>query len=101
MPILEAVRCCLHEEGGRVAGEAQMKWAAWLRLIFRRNPARQPSLTTCPTCGQEMTLVERTTMTGNDMRSYRCDQCKREHIVNFGPALWQILHDAREREKDA
>jgi hypothetical protein len=48
-----------------------------------------------------MTLVERTTMTGNDMRSYRCDQCKREHIVNFGPALWQILHDAREREKDA
>ena len=45
--------------------------------------------------------VERTTMTGNDMRSYRCDHCKQEHIVNFGPALWQILHDAREREKDA
>ena len=37
-------------------------------------------------------------MTGNDMRTYRCEPCGRDEIVNFGPALWQILHDARDKD---
>ena len=47
-----------------------------------------------------MTLIERTTMTGDDMRTYRCERCRKEHIVNFGPALWKVLSDARERDNE-
>lgn len=39
-------------------------------------------------------------MTGSDMRTYRCDHCQEEHIVNFGPALWKVLHDARETDNE-
>jgi hypothetical protein len=59
--------------------------------------SQQQSLTTCSGCGTEMTL-EKTTMTGSDMRTYRCDVCQKEHIVDFGIALWQVLQDARERD---
>ena len=80
--------------------DSRMEWPSWLKLI-RRKPAAAASRTTCPTCGKEMTLVEKTTMTGSDMRTYRCDRCEKEHVVNFGPALWKVLHDARESEDDA
>jgi len=30
------------------------------------------------------------------MRTYRCDRCQDEHIVDYGIALWQALSDARE-----
>jgi hypothetical protein len=46
-----------------------------------------------------MDQIEKTTMTGSDMRTYRCEHCGGEHIVNFGPALWQILSDAREADE--
>ena len=59
--------------------------------------SQQQSLTTCSGCGKEMVLVEKTTMPGDDMRN-RCERCKKEHIVNFGPALWKVLHDARESD---
>jgi hypothetical protein len=42
-----------------------------------------------------MTLIERTTMTGDDIRTYRCEHCQQEHIVNFGTALWKVLSDPR------
>lgn len=74
-----------------------MKWPAWLRWRGRRQPA-PPSLTQCPACGAEMTLIDKSTMSGDDMRTYRCDHCQQEHIVNFGIALWKALSDARERE---
>jgi hypothetical protein len=32
-----------------------------------------------------MTLVEKTTFSGNDMRTYRCDHCREEHVVDYGP----------------
>lgn len=70
-----------------------MKWPSWLKLRSRR---KAPSLTDCPKCGKEMVLIDRTTMTGNDMRTYRCDDCHEEHIVNFGTALWKALSDARD-----
>ena len=56
------------------------------------------SLTTCPKCGDEMTRIDKSTMTGNDMRTYRCDRCGEERVVDFGPALWKVLSDAREAD---
>jgi predicted RNA-binding Zn-ribbon protein involved in translation (DUF1610 family) len=38
-------------------------------------PGSQPSPTDCPKCGKEMRLVERSSMSGDDMRTYRCDDC--------------------------
>jgi len=77
-----------------------MKLLAWLKLAYRRKPVAKASLTACPECGAEMARIDRTTMTGNDMRTYRCDHCPKEHVVNFGPALWKVLSDARESDLD-
>jgi transposase-like protein len=71
-----------------------MKWPPWLQPKSLRKPASEPSLTTCPKCSREMTLIEKFTMTGDDMRTYRCNHCREEHIVNFGAALWKIMSDA-------
>jgi hypothetical protein len=48
-----------------------------------------------------MILVERTTFSGSDMRTYRCERCQQEHIVNYGVALWKVLSDARKPDKGA
>jgi uncharacterized protein with PIN domain len=78
-----------------------MKWPSWLTPKSRRQPSApaEPSLTACPDCGREMDRIEKSTMTGYDMRTYRCEPCGKEHVVNFGPALWKILSDAREAEE--
>ena len=62
------------------------------------DPGSPALLSDCPTCGKEMRLVERSSMSGDDMRTYRRDDCQKEHIVNFGTALWKILSDARKGE---
>ena len=67
-----------------------MKLASW----FKRKPAAAASVTACPQCGREMILIDRSTMSGDDMRTYRCDRCKKEHIVDFGTATWKVLSDA-------
>jgi hypothetical protein len=46
-----------------------------------------------------MMLVERSTMSGDDMRTYRCDRCREEHVVDFGTAVWKALSDARQSDK--
>ena len=74
-----------------------MKLPSW----FKRKPAVRASLTACPTCGREMILIDRSTMSGDDMRTYRCDRCKKEHIVDFGTATWKVLSDARKSDNDA
>ena len=74
-----------------------MKLPSW----FKRKPAAQASLTTCPKCLREMILIDRSTMSGDDMRTYRCDRCKQEHIVDFGIATWKALSDARRSDNDA
>jgi predicted RNA-binding Zn-ribbon protein involved in translation (DUF1610 family) len=61
-------------------------------------PGSQPSPTDCPECGKEMRLVERSSMSGDDMRTYRCDDCGKEHIMNFGTALWKLMSDASKRD---
>ncbi len=48
-----------------------------------------------------MRLEDKDTSSGRDMRTYCCDTCKKEQIVDNGVALWQVLHDAREREEAA
>ena len=73
-----------------------MKWPAWFKLVLRRKPVAVTSLTQCPKCGREMIRIEKTTFTGDDMRTYRCDHCREEHIVNFGTAVWKAMSDARE-----
>ena len=78
-----------------------MKWPFPFKGLFARKPpapSAQPSLTQCSVCGREMELIEKTTMTGNDMRTYRCAHCQREEVVDFGKALWQVLSEAREKD---
>jgi hypothetical protein len=73
-----------------------MKLPSWITLRYLRTPASKLSLTKCPKCGREMRLVDRSSMSGDDMRTYRYDHCRQDHIVDFGTALWKILSDARE-----
>jgi len=53
----------------------------------------------CPICGHELSLEEKDTSSGRDMRTYRCRQCGRSEDVDNGIALWQVLSDAREAEE--
>jgi predicted RNA-binding Zn-ribbon protein involved in translation (DUF1610 family) len=78
-----------------------MKLPSWIKRIYRRKPARPPSLTDCPKCGREMDMIDKSTMSGDDMRTYRCEHCQEEHIVNYGVALWKVLSDANKRDDDA
>ena len=73
-----------------------MKWPPWFKLNRRRKPARATSLTQCPKCGKEMIRVEKFTMSGRDMRTYHCERCREEHIMDYGDALWKVLSDANE-----
>jgi hypothetical protein len=48
-----------------------------------------------------MDMIDKSTMSGDDMRTYRCEHCQEEHIVNYGVALWKVLSDARNPDDDA
>ena len=74
-----------------------MKWPSWLKLRHRREPPTQASRTACPRCGEEMVFVEKFTMTGDDIRIYRCNHCQQEHGIDFGVALWKVLSDANRK----
>jgi hypothetical protein len=78
-----------------------MKLPSWIKRIYSRKPPPAPSLTACPKCGEEMDMVDKSTMSGDDMRTYRCEHCQAEHIVNYGVALWKVLSDANKRDDDA
>ena len=73
-----------------------MKLPSWITLRYLRTPASKSSLTKCPKCRRETRLVDRSSMSGDDMRTYRCDRCRQDHIVDFGTAVWKIMSDARE-----
>jgi hypothetical protein len=45
-----------------------------------------------------MKLEEKDTSSGLDMRTYYCPSCKERVDVDNGIALWQVLHDAREKK---
>jgi len=76
-----------------------MQLPSWITLRYLRTPASKVSLTKCPKCGKEMRLVDRSSMSGNDMRSYRCDRCQEEHILDFDTAAWKKLSDGSESGK--
>jgi transposase-like protein len=78
-----------------------MKWPFSLRAILGRKPAGPLSPTQCPDCGREMAFMEKFTMMGDDRRTYWCKRCKKEHIVNFGTAMWKLMSDANKSENDA
>ena len=54
----------------------------------------------CSQCGGEMDQIEKTTFTGRDMREYECRKCGRTEIVDHGIALWKVLSDAQEPDKE-
>ena len=74
-----------------------MKWPSWRKLLRLGKPPQAASPTSCPTCGEEMAFVEKYTMMGDDLRTYRCARCGKEHIIDFGTALWKLMSDADER----
>jgi ssDNA-binding Zn-finger/Zn-ribbon topoisomerase 1 len=53
----------------------------------------------CPKCGKEMDLYEKDTSSGCDMHTYVCRPRKEYVDVDNGIASWQVLHDAKTREK--
>jgi len=73
------------------SGEFRMKWLSWLKLGHARKPASPASQSTCPTCGEQMDLVDKSTMSGDDMRTYHCARCNKSHVVNFGIATWKAM----------
>ena len=56
---------------------------------------------TCAKCGATMRLEEKDTSSGRDIREYKCSECGHSDWEDRDPALWQILHDAREESAAA
>ena len=46
-----------------------------------------------------MIFVEKYTMMGDDLRTYRCNRCQKEHTIDFGTAIWKLMSDANESEE--
>jgi hypothetical protein len=53
----------------------------------------------CPRCGGQL-YSEKTTFTGEVMRDYYCPNCKWQETINDGPALWQVISDARHEQSE-
>ena len=53
----------------------------------------------CAKCGEAMRMTEKDTSSGRDIREYVCPGCGYSDWEDVGPALWQILSDAREEAK--
>jgi len=52
----------------------------------------------CPECGAATKLVDRTSMSGNDLRDWGCTACSWSHVFDLGPALWKLMSDANKDE---
>jgi acetone carboxylase gamma subunit len=55
---------------------------------------------TCPKCSGEMHQTDKNTFTGEVWREYTCRQCGFVVDVNEGQALWQVLHDGAQKDRD-
>ena len=51
----------------------------------------------CPKCGRPMDLYEKDTSSTRDTRTFVCHPCDKYVDVDNGVAIWQVLHDAREK----
>ncbi len=54
----------------------------------------------CPKCGGMLSQTGKDTFTGEVWREYTCKSCGHVEDVNEGIALWKILHDAAEQDKN-
>lgn len=52
----------------------------------------------CRKCGAAMSQTGKDTFSGREIREYECRSCGHSDWEDCGPALWQILADAREDE---
>ena len=50
-------------------------------------------VTRCPACGSELEWTGKDTMSGREIREWRCPKCGKEGISDMGKALWQALSD--------
>jgi rubredoxin len=48
----------------------------------------------CPQCQGETREIEKTTVTGRELREWQCKACGWTHVFDCGEALWKILSDA-------
>ena len=71
-----------------------MKWFFWIKQARSGKATTRTSETICPKCGGATVLVEKYTMTGRDLRTYRCAKCQEEHVVDHGIAMWKLMSDA-------
>jgi hypothetical protein len=55
----------------------------------------------CTECGELMDQTDKNTFTGRVIREYACRKCGHTDWEDEGVALWQVLHDARERDEAA
>jgi len=54
----------------------------------------------CPKCGGEFHQTDKNTFSGEVWREYTCRQCGFVLEVNDGQALWQVLHDGAQKDRD-
>jgi hypothetical protein len=45
-----------------------------------------------------MKFVEKFTMLGDDIRTYRCSECGLEYDLDFGIALWKLMSDVNKMD---
>lgn len=55
----------------------------------------------CRQCGAAMAQTGKDTFSGREIREYECRSCGHSDWEDTGPALWQILADAREEDEAA
>ncbi len=53
----------------------------------------------CANCGELMDQTDKNSFSGRVIREYLCRKCGHTDWEDDGVALWQVLHDARERDE--
>ncbi|MGO8934522.1 MAG: hypothetical protein ACLPLZ_01830 [Terracidiphilus sp.] len=53
----------------------------------------------CTQCGELMDQTDKNSFSGRVIREYLCRKCGHTDCEDDGVALWQVLHDAREKDE--
>jgi hypothetical protein len=53
----------------------------------------------CTKCGELMDQTDKNSFSGRVIREYLCRKCGHTDWEDDGVALWQVLHDAREKDE--
>lgn len=51
----------------------------------------------CPDCSLDLVQTGKDTITGREIREYRCPKCGRDDWIDHGKAIWATLHDDGEK----